>query len=40
MLTASNTLAGFDLDGLSDEAKNNEPERVLLLSPEQCYCEK
>ena len=40
MLTASNTLAGFDLDGLSDEAINNESERVLLLSPEQCYCEK
>jgi len=40
MLTASNKIAGFDLDELSSEAKDNEAERVLLLSPEQCYCEK
>ena len=40
MLTASNKIAGFDLDELSYEAKDNEAERVLLLSPEQCYCEK
>lgn len=40
MATASSDLPGFNLDELSQDASGNESERVLLLSPEQCYCEE
>lgn len=37
MNQTSNSLVGFDLDELSEDALIH--EQVLLLSPEQCYCD-
>ena len=37
MNQASNSLVGFDLEELSEDALTH--ERVLLLHPDQCYCD-
>jgi len=36
----SSNIAGFNLNELSEEHLGNDSERVLSLSPDQCYCEK